>query len=181
MSLVRAIETSLLLAEKRAALRADDPRTAALRERQALVDFDAFARVKAAGLEELISLGKKPLAWGLGLGLPALGVGHALISDARYQGGDLLRDARNQALLTAAGVGGMQSLGNLLSGAGRPRPSYEATSPEDAPQKISADIMVDDALESAYREVETRAKHAALVHLVVHRLDAMHAVRSLIR
>lgn len=181
MTLVRALETSVLLAEKRASLRSTDPRSEALRERQALVDFDAFGLVKAAGLEEVVALGKRPLAWGLGLGLPALGVGHALISDARHQGQDLLRDARNQALLTAAGVGGMQSLGGLLQGAMRPRPSYETTSFEDAPQKIAADIMVDDALLSACHEVSDGAKRAALVHLVVHRMDAMHAVRSLLR
>lgn len=181
MDLVRALETSLLLAEKRAALRAEDPRNAGLRERQALVDFDAFARVKVANAEELFGLAKKPLAWGLGLGLPALGVGHALISDAHHQGKDLIHDARNQALLTAAGVGGMQSLGNVISNAMHPRPSYEATTPEDASQRIASDIMVDDVLEAAYRQVEARAKHAALVHLVVHRMDAMHAVRSLLR
>lgn len=181
MNLVSALETSLLLAEKRAALRANDPRGVALRERQALVDFDAFARVKVANAEELFGLAKKPLAWGLGLGLPALGVGHALISDAHHQGKGLLRDARNQALLTAAGVGGMQSLGNVFSNAMHPRPSYEATTPEDAPQKIAADIMVDDALEAAYCAVAPHTKHAALVHLVVHRMDAMHAVRSLLR
>lgn len=181
MSLVHALETSLLLAEKRASLRAADPRVAALRERQAFVDFDAFARVKSANAEELFALGKKPLAWGLGLGLPALGVGHALISDAHHQGKDLLRDARNQALLTAAGVGGMQSLGGMLQNAMQPRPSYQAATPEDAPQKIAADIMVDDALESAYLDTDVRAKHAALVHLIVHRMDAMHTVRSLLR
>jgi len=181
VNLSRALETSLLLAEKRASLRASDPRTAALRECQALIDFDAFSCVKAAGIEELLALSKRPLAWGLGLGLPALGVGHALISDARHQGQDLIRDARNQALLTAAGVGGMQSLGNMLQGAMHPRPSYETMSTDEAPQKVAADILVDDALEAACREVDARAKHAALVHLIVHRLDAMHAVRSLLR
>lgn len=181
MSLLAALETSLLLSEKRASLRSTDPRGQALRERQALVDFTAFGLVKAAGMEELLGLMKKPLAWGVGLGLPALGVGHALISDAHSQGKDLIRDARNQALLTAAGVGGMQSLGGLMQKAMRPRPSYDGASMDEAPQKIAADLMVDDVLETACRQVDDGAKHAALVHLIVHRLDAMHAVRSLLR
>lgn len=181
MNLATALETSILLSEKRASLRGADPRIPSFRERQALVDFAAFGLVKAAGMEELLHLAKKPLAWGLGLGLPALGVGHALISDARHQGGDLIRDARNQALLTAAGVGGMQSLGGLLQGAMRPRPSYETPSTDDAPQKIAADIMVDDVLEAACDQVDAGTKHAALVHLIVHRIDAMHAVRSILR
>jgi hypothetical protein len=181
VNLATALETSLLLSEKRASLRGADPRVADFRERQALVDFAAFGLVKAAGMGELLQLGKKPLAWGLGLGLPALGVGHALISDAHHQGSDLIRDARNQALLTAAGVGGMQSLGGLLQGAMRPRPSFDTPSIDDAPQKIAADIMVDDVLESAYDEGAAGAKHAALIHLIVHRMDAMHAVRSILR
>lgn len=181
MALPRVVEASLLLAEKRASLRASDPKHAELRERQALIDFAAFGVIKTAGLEEMLQLSKKPLAWGLGLGLPALGVGHALISDARRQGQDLIRDARNQALLTAAGVGGMQSLGNLLQAATRPRPSYEMPTAEEAPHKIAAAILVDDVLESACLECEPAAKHAALVHLIVHRGDAMRAVRALLR
>lgn len=181
MNLAQAVETSFLLAEKRASLRASDPQHAALRERQSLVDFAAFGLVKRAGLEEVLQLSKRPLAWGLGLGLPALGVGHALISDARHQGQDLLRDARNQALLTAAGIGGMQSLGDLLRHAPNPRSSYEEPSSAEAPHKVAAAMMVDDVLETACSDADPRVKQAALVHLIVHRGDAMSAVRALLR
>lgn len=181
MNLAQAVEASILLAEKKASLRADDPRHAALREKQATIDFAAFALAKQAGLEEILQLSKRPLAWGVGLGLPALGVGHALLSDARHQGQDLLRDARNQALLTAAGVGGMQSLGELLRHSAAPRPSYEESSSAEAPHKIAAALMVDDVLEAACADADPRVKQAALVHLIVHRGDAMRVVRALLR
>lgn len=179
MDLIDAIRASIALAEKRAAMRNDDPRATALRERQALTDFGAFGRVKQAGLEETLSLAKKPLAWGLGLGLPALGVGHALISDAHSQADDVVRNARNQALLTAAGVGGMQSLGGLLQSAMHPHHSQDFSS-VDPSQRLAADLRVDDLLEDACRIGDAKQKHAALVHLIGHRLNAMNIVRKLV-
>jgi hypothetical protein len=179
VELLAVIRASAALAEKRASLRAGDPREASMRERQALMDFGAFSRVKQAGLEETLSLAKRPLAWGLGLGLPALGVGHALISDAHSHAKDLVRDARNQALLTAAGVGGMQSLGGLLQAAVRPRPG-PGLEQADPGQRLAADMRVDDLLEDACRTGQPSEKHAALVHLIGHRLDAMSVVRRIV-
>lgn len=177
MDLVSAIRTSAAVAERRAALRVGDPRELALREHQALVDFDAYGRVKQAGLEEMLSLAKRPLAWGVGLGLPALGVGHALISDAHGQAKDLVRDTRNQALLTAAGIGGMQSLGGLLqAAASRPPARARSMDPVDPGMRIAADLRVDDLLEDACR----LGKHAALAHLIRHRSLAMREVRELV-
>jgi hypothetical protein len=170
----RAFETSRLLAEKVASAR---PASTELRERQALADFAAFGMFKRAALDPAaLSSLQKGLGWGVGLGLPALGVGHLLARDARHQGEELIRDARNQALLTAAGVGGMQALGGLLQSRGT-RP---AVAPSDAtdPQKVAAAIMVDDVLEGALSLVDERAKHAALVQLVVHRGDSMRLLRG---
>lgn len=179
MTLVDIIRASAALAEKRATLGREDPRSNELRERQAMFDFGAYARVKEAGLEETMALARRPLAWGLGLGLPALGVGHALIADAHSHAKDLVRDARNQALLTAAGVGGMQSLGGLLQSAVRPRaqPDQESIDPM---QRLAADMRVDDLLEDACRVGASPEKHAALVHLIGHRLDAMRVVRGIL-
>lgn len=179
MDLLAVIRTSAVLAEKCASSRHANH----LRERQAIVDFGAFHHVKRAGLNETLSLVKRPLAWGLGLGLPALGVGHALISDAHGQAKDLVRDARNQALLAAAGIGGMQSLGGLLQSAmARPR---AGTRPElgesvDPGLRIAADMRVDDLLEDACREGTSSDKRAALVHLVGHRVTAMDVIRRLV-
>lgn len=180
MTLVDVIRASIALAEKRATLKREDPRSDELRERQAMFDFGAYACIKEAGLEETMALARRPLAWGLGLGLPALGVGHALIADAHSHAKDLVRDARNQALLTAAGVGGMQSLGGLLQSAvahprARPDPG-----PIDPAQRLAADMRVDDLLEDACRTGADLQKHAALVHLIGHRLDAMHVVRGIL-
>lgn len=171
----RAFETSRLLAEKVASAR---PASADLRQRQALADFAAFGLFKRAAIDPAaLSALQKGLGWGVGLGLPALGVGHLLARDARHQGEGLIRDARNQALLTAAGVGGMQALGGLLQGRG----THPAAAPStnDDPTKIAAAIMVDDLLEDSVAQLANEQhKHAALVQLIVHRGDAMQLVRG---
>lgn len=173
---VRAVETSRLLAEKVASAR---PASTELRQRQALADFAAFGLFKRAALDPAaLSALQKGLGWGVGLGLPALGVGHLLARDARHQGEALVRDARNQALLTAAGVGGMQALGGLLQNRGT-RPATAPATTSDDPTKIAAAIMVDDLLEDSVAQLaDERHKHAALVQLIVHRGDAMQLVRG---
>ena len=190
MDLRSAIEASVALHDKTASLREADPRLQDYREKCAAVDFHAFAVIKTAApadiAREVVQLGKKPLAWGLGLGLPALGVGHAMVTDARRQGGELARDVRNQALLTAAGVGGMQALGNLLTAAPpaqlNMQPSTDSGwTPGNMPMKLAARIMVDDLLEDACSVGTSLEKRAALVHLIVHRSDSMAQVRSLLR
>lgn len=171
----RAVETSRFFAEKVASAR---PASAELRQRQALADFAAFGLFKRAALDPAaLSALQKGLGWGVGLGLPALGVGHLLARDVRHQGEALVRDARNQALLTAAGVGGMQTLGGLLANRG----THPAAAPtgNDDPTKIAAAIMVDDLLEdSVVQLADERHKHAALVQLIVHRGDSMQLVRG---
>ena len=174
----RAVETSRILAEKVASAR---PASEDLRQRQALADFAAFGLFKRAAIDPaaLASL-QKGLGWGIGLGLPALGVGHLLARDARHQGEALVRDARNQALLTAAGVGGMQALGELIKGRmARPAPNLPAPPTGDDSTKIAAAIMVDDLLEDGADQLaDPGLKHAMLVQLIVHRGDAMRLVRG---
>lgn len=185
-TLARALQVSVHLAEKVASAH---PASAELRQRQALADFAAFGMFKRAALDPAaISSLQRGLGWGVGLGLPALGVGHALLHDARTQSADVLRDARNQALLTAAGVGGMQALGNMLTHVQNAHPSTTTLpAPTDfAPalndeQKLAAAIMVDDVLEDAAGLlVDGHAKHAALVELIKHRVDAARLLRSMI-
>lgn len=178
-----ALETSTLLAEKVASAR---PASNTLREKLALADFAAFGLFKTAALDPAaMSALQKGLGWGVGLGLPALGVGHALLHDARHQGHELLRDGRNQALMTAAGVGGMQALGELLKKApGAMQHNVNVSlppSPEEVtPEKIAAAIMVDDVLEAAYDQLtDESAKHAALVQLIIHRGEATRLLRGL--
>lgn len=173
--LARALETSALLAEKVASARAPSQ---ALREKLALADFAAFGLFKRAALDPSMMRG---LMFGAGVGIPALGVGHMLLRDARHQGEQLVRDARNQALLTAAGVGGMQALGDLLK-----RPAAPAQAPAAMPQhppmsdeqKLAAAILVDDVLEAACDLADPEAKHAALVALVRHRSEAAELLRG---
>ena len=180
----RVLETSVLLAEKVASARVPSD---ALREKLALADFAVFGLFKRAAIEPAaMSALQKGLGWGVGLGLPALGVGHMLLSDAHNKGEDLIRDARNQALLTAAGVGGMQALGGLLKGAPHPiRHDVNVSMPADpqdaSPMKMAAAILVDDVLEAAYNELtDPDAKHAALLHLIRHRGEAAHLLRGLL-
>lgn len=132
MNLQEALDTSDALAEKLASAH-DGVTRESLAERKALVDYAAFQLFKQADFG-------RALQWGAGLGLPALGVGHMLLRDARSQGHDMLADARNQALITAAGVGGMQSLGNALGHAFAP--GQQAQQPQADPfggMKLSAD------------------------------------------
>jgi hypothetical protein len=185
-TLTSAIAASETLNEKSASLRTQDSR-----EKAAAADFAAFDAIKHAGAEELWQLGKKPLAWGLGLGLPALGVGHSLLHGAKQTSGDILRDARNQALLTSLGVGGMQALGGMLQR--QPAQQSQGFMPDagisqmDTPPpgqeqaRVASLIMVDDLLEDAYSQLSGREKSAALAHLVAHRREAMRVVRELLR
>lgn len=175
--LEQAFETSCLLAEKVASVRSP---SSELREKQALADFAAFGMFKRAALDPaMLSSLQKGLGWGVGLGLPALGVGHLLARDARHQGEALVRDARNQALLTAAGVGGMQALGDLIKNRGTHPAQAPATPNVGEPEKIAAAIMVDDVLEDGcYLLDKPHLKHAMLVQLIVHRGDAMQLLRG---
>ncbi len=187
-SLAHAFETSILLAEKIASAR---PAPLALREKQALADFATFGLFKRAALAidpAALSSLQRGLGWGIGLGVPALGVGHLLLGDAQRHSADVLRDARNQALLTAAGVGGMQALGNLLKKAPPPiqhdvnvsLPAPPAAPAIDGEQTLAAAILVDDVLEAASESLDDAlAKHAALVELIKHRVESTLLLRSL--
>lgn len=178
-----ALETSCFLAEKVASARA--PANEALREKQAMADFATFGLFKQAAIDPQ-SLARG-LGWGVGLGVPALGVGHLLMRDARHQGDQLIENARNQALLTAAGVGGMQALGELLKQRGAAH-SAPAAAPAPGPagpilsdeQKLAAAILVDDILERACDHGDEQTKRAALAALVVHRHEATELLRSLL-
>lgn len=190
-SYAHALETSVLLAEKIASARSASP---ALREKLALADFAAFGLFKQAALDPAaLSSLQRGLGWGVGLGVPALAAGHMFLNDARSHSGEVLRDARNQALMTAAGVGGMQALGEMFKKKPHPvqhnvnvaMPPQEQPMPEqpqlDAPQKLAAAIMVDDVLEAACSQLtDPEAKHAALVQLIKHRSEATHLLRSLL-
>lgn len=174
--LARALETSVLLAEKIASAR---PASQELREKLATADFAAFGLFKRAALDPNLMKG---LMFGAGVGIPALGVGHLLLRDARHQGEGLVRDARNQALLTAAGVGGMQSLGEMLkSRLGKPAGPQAPMPQLDNEQKLAAAILVDDLLEDgAMTLTDPGQKHAMLVELVRHRSEAAELLRSLL-
>ena len=192
----QAFATSVSLAEKIASARPERSSGPSLRERQVLADFATFGLFKRAALDPAaLSSLQRGLGWGVGLGLPALGVGHALLGDAKRHSADVLRDARNQALLTAAGVGTMQGLGELLKRPPHPQqhqvnvnmpqpPAPPAAMPEGPPldpeQKLAAAILVDDVLEAASEgPYDNGTKHAALVQLVLHRTDATRLLRSL--
>ena len=187
-----ALETSVLLAEKVASAR---PASADLLMKQALADFATFGLFKRAAIDPgAISALQKGLGWGVGLGVPALGVGHMLMNRAHEHSADILRDARNQALMTAAGVGGMQALGEMLKKRPPPvqhdvnvnmpqppqamQPQLEAP-PLDLEQKLAAHIMVDDVLEDGCNTFTDPAqKHAALVQLVKHRCEGTLLLRG---
>lgn len=180
----RALETSVLLAEKVASAR---PASADLRARRALADFATFGLFKRAAIDpSAMSALQRGLGWGVGLGVPALGVGHMLMNKAHDHSADIMRDARNQALLTAAGVGGMQALGEMFKRPQQPTQhnvnmTLPAAPEEATPEKLAAHIMVDDVLEAACGLIDdASAKHAALVALVRHRGEGTRLLRGLL-
>jgi hypothetical protein len=181
--LARVLETSTLLAEKVASAR---PASSALREKLATADFAAFGLFKTAAFNpEMLSSLQKGLGWGVGLGVPAVAAGHFMMNDAQRHSADVLRDARNQALLTAAGVEGIGALGDMLKKQPPmqhgPQTTLPAAPQEATPEKLAAAILVDDVLEAAYYQLEDEgAKHAALVQLIIHRGEATRLLRSLL-
>lgn len=180
-----ALETSVLLAEKVASAR---PASADLLMKQALADFATFGLFKRASIDpHAISALQKGLGWGVGLGVPALGVGHMLMNRAHEHSADILRDARNQALMTAAGVGGMQALGDMLKKPPHAQqhqvnvnvPPPQEMAPLDPEQKLAAHIMVDDVLEDGCNQlIDPEQKHAALVQLIRHRCEGTRLLRG---
>lgn len=176
LTLDQALETSAAL-EERLASAPDGAVRQDLERRKAAVDFTAFGLFKAAGMGPAMGWASqlaKPLAWGVGLGLPALGVGHALISDAHNQGKDLVHDARNQALLTALGIGGMQAIGGGLSSALAPKFGSDQTL-----HKLAALLLVDNALEARLAEAEEHQKQAVVMSLFLNRTEGTALLRKL--
>ena len=125
LTLTQALETSWALQERLASTPTE--KRAELEQKVAMVNFAAFGMFKRAWAERIgpalsaaahSPLGKG-LQWGAGLGVPAVGAAHLMGRDARHQGEELIDHARNQALLTALGVGGIKSVGQTLGGVGR--------------------------------------------------------------
>jgi hypothetical protein len=173
-----------------------------LAQKKAMVDCHAFGLFKQAWLErlgpEMASLGKG-LGWGVGLGLPALGVGHLLATDTRRQGEALIRDARNQALLTAAGLGGAKTLMDTLTGAMQPKTreeTSELTFPdtgrllghnvlkfsEDASlRKLAAVMLLDGVLEQQLEKSASDDRHTVEECLLINRSVGTGLLRELLR
>ena len=193
ITLPELLETSFSLSEKVASATAPGER-AALERRQAAVDFATFGMFKQAGFSEALGPLARPLAWGVGLGVPAVAASHAILGDARRQGEALARAARNQALLAAAGVGGMQGLASAIQAAAARR-GLQAPEANDEPhlspstepaklgglERLAAAVMVDDLLEDAYGAAAEHEKRALLEAIVSHRVDAAALLRSVAR
>lgn len=106
--LQRACFTAFSLAEKTAAAQHAD---VDLREKSALAAFAAFGLFKQAALGLGVGDIAKPLAWGLGVGLPVLGVGKYLISDAADKAKGTIDRA---ALMAGMGVPLVTGAGHFL-------------------------------------------------------------------
>ena len=199
-TLKQALETSQILEERLASEHNAAARNS-LEQKLAMVNFAAFGMYKQALLERLgpeaLALGKG-LGWGVGLGIPALGVGHLLARDARHQGEELVNHARNQALLTALGVGGMQSVGTALGNAFKPKQREEInemTLPNDQSwqgrnvvklsgdrllQKIAATILLDNVIENQVSKLAGDERADALECLFLNRTHGTRLLRELL-
>jgi len=121
----QSLETSRALQERLASTPSDE----VLAQKVAMVDFATFGMFKQAWMEQAAPGLVKGLGWGVGLGVPAVGAAHIMARDARHQGEQLVNHTRNQALLTALGVGGIQGAGQALS---------SVLPPKDAPAPAAA-------------------------------------------
>jgi hypothetical protein len=142
----QALETSRVLQERLAS--APSEKRATIEHCAAMVDFATFGMFKLAWAEHIrpamSAAARSPLGkglqWGAGLGIPAVGAAHLIGRDARHQGEKLVDHTRNQALLTALGVGGMQGIGKALGGGSSPAPppAPAAALPMQAPESPQA-------------------------------------------
>jgi len=183
LSLDEALHTAAAL-EERLAVAHDPHEHAALEHKQAQVHFAAFGLFKAAHLGQALGDFGKPLAWGVGLGLPALGVGHALITDAHRQGDALIENARNQAMLTALGVGGLKALGgaaqSLLAPRGPTEPDgFKLGADHEGLRKLAAILLLDDVLEKEFAAADVHEKHALAECLFINRAQGTALLRKL--
>lgn len=197
LTLGQALDTSAALSERIAEAR-DERVRADLEQRKAAVDFTAFHLFKQAGVEGLggnvMQSLAKPLAWGIGLGLPALGVGHALMHDARRQSEHVINHARNQALIAAMGLGGANAIKGLMQP--NQREEYnELTLPEGTMnsrnvvklshdqllQKIAAVVLVDNVIEAQYNQASDGEKQALADYLYLNRSYGTELLKALAR
>lgn len=119
LTLAQSVATSRALQERLASVATE--KRAELEQKAAMVDFATFGMFKEAlSMGPGLEAARRGLGWGVGLGVPALGVGHLLARDARHQGEKTIDHARNQALLTALGVGGIKGVGDAVNAALRP-------------------------------------------------------------
>lgn len=192
LTLAEALETSAALEERLASAPDDN-----LLRRKAMVDCAAFELFKTANAGIWNAM-KTPLAWGAGLGLPALAVGHTLLRDANNQAQEVVRDARNQALITAAGAGGLFGVGTLLRDRlNRPQnveETHQVQTPGNDPytslktvkfsedetvKKLAAAITVDDVLVKYLETAKGEEKTAAEECLLLNRMHGVALLRKL--
>jgi hypothetical protein len=185
LTLDEVLDTAGALDERLATVR-DPHEQTILEHKKAHVDFAAFGLFKAAHLGQALGDFGKPLAWGVGLGLPALGVGHALLSDAHRQGDALIENARNQAMLTALGVGGLKALGgaaqSLLAPRGPTEPDgFKLGADRQGLQKLAALLLLDDVLEREFAAADGHEKQALAECLFINRAQGTALLRKLRR
>lgn len=193
LTLVQALDTSTALAERIA--EAQDVRVRAdLERRKAAVDFTAFDLFKQGGLEGVAQHLAKPLAWGVGLGLPALGVGHMMMRDARHQTEQTINHARNQALIAALGLGGANAIKGLMAPNQREE-TNELTLPEgnfgsrnvvklsadSLLQKLAAAVLLDNVITEQYNTSADNEKTALSEYLYLNRIHGTSLLKELIR
>lgn len=161
-TLAELLATSEALTEKLAASPSDD-----LRRRRVMVDFTAFGMFKQSNFTPAF---QKALGWGAGIGLPLVGGGLILENHARAQAEDLMREARNQALLTGLGLGGTAALASKLS----------ADESEDL-RKLAAALVLDDVLEKQLASADADEKRAIEECLMLNRERGTEILRRLCR
>lgn len=182
LTLEQALDTSDALAERLAYAR-DERLRDALEQKKAMVDFAAFGIFKQANIASTLGNFERPLAWGLGLGVPAYAVGRGLISHAHNEANDVVDHARNQALL----LGGLDSAGGMAKQLAK---SYFSGSNDGGGYKLSADqdvrklaayVLLDNVIEAQLAVAPASEKRAMTECLFINRAQGTDLLRRLRR
>lgn len=181
-----SLKDALLLSsyyEKQASLAKSEDKKAFL-EKKALSDLCAFGMFKESAFGSQLRRAwpaiRNGVGFGAGLAVPTIAAGSYLVHRAGNQAKDvshsMMTDARNQALMAAAGIGGLGAIRQGIVNAASPSYGYgKYGSDEEFITKLSEFLILDDYLVDTYSKSGSQKD---LIHLFINRSKGTDLLRS---